>query len=136
MPRNVGPFFKQENYDVLNDPRVQIVYDDARHYILTSKEKFDIITSDPIHPWVKGAANLYTQEYFELAKKRLNPGGSSRNGFRFMRARAPTVKSELGTFFNALPGGHCLGQQSKRENVRSRRVRLSRPDADQLGRDE
>ena len=55
--------------------RSQIVYDDARHYILTTREKFDVITSDPIHPWVKGAATLYTQEYFELCKARLNPGG-------------------------------------------------------------
>ena len=39
----------------MHDPRVQIVYDDARHFILTTHEKFDIITSDPIHPWVKGA---------------------------------------------------------------------------------
>ena len=39
------------------------------------KPKFDIITSDPIHPWVKGAATLYTQEYFELCKARLNEGG-------------------------------------------------------------
>ena len=42
---------------------------------LTTSEKFDIITSDPIHPWVKGAATLYTQEYFELVKQQLNPGG-------------------------------------------------------------
>ena len=49
--------------------------DDARHYLLTTKEKFDVITSDPIHPWVKGAATLYTKEYFELVKQHLNPGG-------------------------------------------------------------
>ncbi len=55
---------------MLKDPRVEVVYDDARHYVLTSKEKFDIITSDPIHPWVKGAATLYTKEFFELTRKR------------------------------------------------------------------
>ena len=105
VPRNVGPFFKVENYDVLNDPRVQIVYDDARHYILTTKEKFDIITSDPIHPWVKGAANLYTQEYFELAKKRLNPGGVITQWIPLYESTRDTIKSEIGTFFNALSGG-------------------------------
>ena len=75
IPRMVAPYFSKENYDVVHDPRVEIVYDDARHYILTTNEKFDIITSDPIHPWVKGAASLYTKEYFELVKSHLNPGG-------------------------------------------------------------
>ena len=75
IPRMVAPYFSKENYDVVHDPRVEIVYDDARHYILTTNEKFDVITSDPIHPWVKGAASLYTKEYFELVKAHLNPGG-------------------------------------------------------------
>ena len=69
IPQVVAPYFAKENYDVVNDPRVQIVYDDARHYMLTTREKFDIITSDPIHPWVKGAATLYTKEYFELVRR-------------------------------------------------------------------
>lgn len=105
VPQNVGPYFKRANYDVLNDPRVKIVYDDARHYILTTKEKFDIITSDPIHPWVKGAGNLYTQEYFELAKKRLNPGGVITQWIPIYESTRATIKSELATFFKALPGG-------------------------------
>jgi len=67
IPAKVGPHFTKENYDVLSDPRVEIVHDDARHYLLTTREKFDVITSDPIHPWVKGAASLYTQEYLGLA---------------------------------------------------------------------
>ena len=60
---------------MMHDPRTQIYYDDARHFILTSKDKYDIITSDPIHPWVKGTATLYSKEYFELCKRHLNPGG-------------------------------------------------------------
>ncbi len=105
MPTNVGPYFKRENYDVLHDPRVEIVYDDARHYILTAKEKFDIITSDPIHPWVKGAANLYTQQYFELVKKRLNPGGVITQWIPLYESTRATIKSELATFFKVFPGG-------------------------------
>jgi spermidine synthase len=58
IPEKIAPFFKKENYDVVHDPRVKIFFDDARHFVLTSRDKFDIITSDPIHPWVKGAATL------------------------------------------------------------------------------
>jgi spermidine synthase len=105
VPTNVGPYFKRANYDVLHDPRVEIVYDDARHYIFTTKEKFDIITSDPIHPWVKGAANLYTRQYFELAKKRLNPGGLITQWIPLYESTRATIKSELATFFKVFPRG-------------------------------
>jgi spermidine synthase len=75
IPPVATRYFAGQNYNVINDPRVQLVYDDARHFVLTTREKFDIITSDPIHPWVKGSATLYSREYFELVRQHLNPGG-------------------------------------------------------------
>ena len=97
--------FREENYDVVHDPRVEIVYDDARHFILTTKEKFDVITSDPIHPWVKGAATLYTKEYFELVKQHLNPGGVVTQWVPLYESSPDVVKSEVATFFNVFPDG-------------------------------
>ena len=105
IPRSIGPYFTKENYDVLHDPRVEFVYDDARHFILTTKEKFDVITSDPIHPWVRGAATLYTKEYLELAKKHLNPGGVMTEWVPLYESHADAVKSEIATFLDAYPEG-------------------------------
>jgi len=105
IPKSVGPYFSKENNDILHDPRVEFVYDDARHFILTTKEKFDIITSDPIHPWVRGAATLYTKEYLELARKHLNPGGVMTEWVPLYESRTDAVKSEIATFFDAFPGG-------------------------------
>ena len=105
IPRLVTPFFGEENYDVLQDPRVTIVYDDARHYLLTCRQKFDIITSDPIHPWVKGAASLYTQEYFEMCRRHLNPGGWVSQWVPLYESSRQVVQSELATFFAAFPEG-------------------------------
>ena len=105
IPKVVSTYFTKENYDVVNDPRVQIVYDDARHFILTTKEKFDVITSDPIHPWVKGAATLYTKEYFELVKQHLNPGGVVTQWVPLYESKPDVVKSEVATFFNVFPDG-------------------------------
>jgi len=105
IPRVVADYFAQENYDVVKDPKVQIVYDDARHFILTTHEKFDVITSDPIHPWVKGAATLYTREYFDLCKQRLNPGGVITQWVPLYESDDATVKSELATFFETFPEG-------------------------------
>jgi spermidine synthase len=105
IPKVVSTYFSKENYNVANDPRVQIVYDDARHFILTSKEKFDVITSDPIHPWVKGAATLYTKEYFELVKQHLNPGGVVTQWVPLYESSPDVVKSEVATFFNVFADG-------------------------------
>ncbi len=105
VPARVAPFFAPENYDIVNDPRVEIVHDDARHYILTTRETFDIITSDPIHPWVKGSAALYSSDYFELVKRHLNPGGVVTQWVPLYQASEPTVKGEIATFFGAFPNG-------------------------------
>ncbi|MBW1844499.1 MAG: SAM-dependent methyltransferase, partial [Deltaproteobacteria bacterium] len=68
MPEVGGKYFAEENYNVVDDPRVEVVVDDARHFIATTQEKFDIITSDPLDPWMDGAAVLYTVEFYEYAR--------------------------------------------------------------------
>jgi spermidine synthase len=112
IPPTATRFFAKENYNVLHDPRVQIVYDDARHFVLTTPEKFDIITSDPIHPWVKGSATLYSKEYFELVKEHLKPGGIVTQWVPLYESDMPTVKSEFATFFDVFPNGTVWGNEN------------------------
>ena len=75
------------------------------HFVLTTPEKFDIITSDPIHPWVKGSAALYTREYFERVKRHLKPGGVVTHWVPLDEINIDTVKSEMATFFSIFPDG-------------------------------
>ncbi len=105
VPPAATKYFNAQNYDVARDPRTTIVYDDARHYVLTTKNKFDIITSDPIHPWVKGSATLYSKEYFQMVKDHLNPGGVVTQWVPLYESDEATVKSEIATFFDVFPGG-------------------------------
>ena len=105
IPPAATQYFGDENYHVLNDPRTDIHYDDARHFILTTSETFDIITSDPIHPWVKGAATLYSKEYFEECKRHLKPGGVITQWVPLYESDPDTVKSEIATFFDVFPNG-------------------------------
>jgi spermidine synthase len=109
IPDVVARFFGLENHGVLDDPRVRVVFDDARHYVLTTREKFDIITSDPIHPWIKGSAALYSREYFRMCRDRLNPGGLITQWVPLYESTPETVKSELATFFEAFPDGSIWG---------------------------
>ena len=112
VPQVATRYFRHENYDVLNDRRTRIVFDDARHYILTSPERFDIITSDPIHPWVKGSATLYSKEYFTLVKQHLNPGGIVTQWVPLYESDLATVKSEVATFFDVFPNGTIWGNEN------------------------
>ncbi len=103
IPQVVTTYFREENHGVVSDPRVQIVYDDARHYVLTADEQFDVITSDPIHPWVKGSATLYTREYFEMVKRHLKPGGIVTQWVPLYESDLAVVRSEIATFVEVFP---------------------------------
>jgi spermidine synthase len=96
-------YFAPQNYNVMGDKRTQIVYDDARHFVATTAEKFDIITSDPIHPFVKGSATLYSKEYFEMVKAHLKPGGIVSQWVPLYESDSATVKSEVATFAEVFP---------------------------------
>jgi spermidine synthase len=105
IPKVVSTWFTVENNNVAKDPRTQIYFDDARSFVLTSDEKFDIITSDPINPWVKGAASLYTREYFQSVRDHLKPGGVVTQWVPLYESTLDAVRSELATFFEVFPHG-------------------------------
>jgi spermidine synthase len=105
VPRVVSTYFSAHNFDVVRNPKVHVHVDDARHFLFTTREKFDAITSDPLDPWVKGAAMLYTEEFFELVKQHLNPGGVVTLFVQLYESNTEAVKSEVATFFEAFPKG-------------------------------
>jgi spermidine synthase len=109
VPSTVSTYFAQHNYDVINNKKVTVHVDDARHFLLTTKEKFDAVTSDPLDPWVKGAATLYTKEFFDVVKQHLNPGGVVTLFVQLYESNTEAVKSEIGTFFEAFPNGVIWG---------------------------
>jgi spermidine synthase len=59
----------------LADPRVRAHVEDGRHFLQTTRERFDLITGEPPPPKLAGVVGLYTQEHFELVRERLAPGG-------------------------------------------------------------
>jgi spermidine synthase len=61
---------------VLRDPRLRIHVDDARNFLAVSRERYDLIISEPSNPWIAGIASLYTREFFEVVRAHLAPGGS------------------------------------------------------------
>jgi spermidine synthase len=109
VPQAASNYFSEPNLDVLHNPKVQLRIEDGRHYLLTTNEKFDGITVDPLDPWVKGAANLYTREFYESMKQHLNPGGTVTMYVQLFETNLDAVKSSVATFFEVFPNGTVWG---------------------------
>jgi spermidine synthase len=90
-------FGKYKN-DVLDDPKLKIVFNDGRNFLLTTKNKYDVITADPIHPWTQGSGYLYTEEYFKLASEHLLPGGIMCQWLPIYELSIDDLKSVVRTF--------------------------------------
>ncbi|SIO60617.1 spermidine synthase [Singulisphaera sp. GP187] len=124
VPTIVTPMFGVENYHVVdgiarenphtvNGKQVKVVYDDGRHFLRTTPEKFDIITSDPIDPWVKGCAALNTVEYYQMCRDHLNPGGIVCLWIPLYESNLATSKSVIATFFQVFPNGILWSNEHK-----------------------
>jgi spermidine synthase/Tfp pilus assembly protein PilF len=70
-----APFLEKLNRGVLNDPRLHVIFDDARNFLLASREEYDLIISEPSNPWIAGIGTLFTTEYYAALRQRLAPGG-------------------------------------------------------------
>ena len=106
VPKVVASHFSAYNFDVAANEKVSLEIDDGRHYLMTTDQKFDGITSDPLDPWVKGSAALYSKEFFEAAKAHLNPGGVVTQWMQLYQTNEEAVKSEIATFFEVFPSGN------------------------------
>ncbi|MFY9271207.1 MAG: fused MFS/spermidine synthase, partial [Candidatus Manganitrophaceae bacterium] len=96
-------FFAPFNGNVLDDPRVQLVVDDARNYLILSKDRFDVIVSEPSHPWRSGSSKLFTEEFFRVGRSRLRPGGLFAQWIHFYGIRSPELKAVIRTFHSVFP---------------------------------
>lgn len=105
VPEVAAEYFGEPNFDVVGNPKVEVRVDDGRHLLATTAERFDAITSDPLDPWVKGAAALYTREFWELCKARLNDGGVVTVFVQLYETTEDAVRSELATFLDVFPNG-------------------------------
>ena len=72
--KDAAHYYSGLNNNIQNDPRLNVIPGDGRHYLQSTAKKYDLISSDPTHP-ILGSGSLYTKEYFELCREKLNPGG-------------------------------------------------------------
>ncbi len=68
-------FFEHVNHRPLHDKRTRVIADDGRNFLSATARRYDVIINEPSNPWITGVSNLFTRDYFRIAKNRLEPGG-------------------------------------------------------------
>src|SRR5438270_293828 len=63
------------NQNALKNPKLRVIIGDGRELLLTIRSKYDVIESEPSNPYRAGVAGLFTREFYESVRNRLNPGG-------------------------------------------------------------
>ena len=94
-------WFRHVNEDVLRRPNVHLRLDDGRNYLLLTPKRYDVITADIIRPDHAGTGNLYSAEYFQLARSALKDDGVM---LQWLAQRSETeYKLLMRTFLSVFP---------------------------------
>lgn len=100
-------YFNEVNYKALEDQRLNVVVGDGRNYLLTLRQaqdkQYDVITSEPSNVWLSGNSKLFTQEYFQIAKKRLKKGGVFAHWIQLYSLSPQDLKIAIQTFKSVFP---------------------------------
>ncbi len=97
-------FFDEVNHRPLDDPRTRLYANDGRNHIVLAQEgSYDVVISEPSNPWLSGVSNLFTQEFFELGKRKLRPGGVWSQWVQMYGMGGEDLRSLLRTFAEVYP---------------------------------
>jgi spermidine synthase len=91
------------NHGVLDNPKVKIALGDAREQLLVSRERYDVIFSEPSNPYRAGIASLFTDEYYQAAAERLAPGGVFLQWVQAYEVDGQTIKTIYATLAKTFP---------------------------------
>ena len=96
-------YFEHVNNQPLSDPRLRVVLDDVRTVLRVNPARYDLIISEPSHPWVPGVANLFTREFFTLGRERLRDDGMFVQWLQIYQLSTESIRSVLATFADVYP---------------------------------
>ena len=91
------------NHDVLADPKVHVTIGDARETLLTSRDQYDVIASEPSNPYRAGIASLFTQEFYRAANQRLSERGVFAQWVQAYEIESRTLRTIYATMASVFP---------------------------------
>lgn len=96
-------YFDEFNNRPLANPRVRVVRNDGRNFLMVTPDAYDVIISEPSNPWMTVASNLFTREFFELGRDRLAPGGVFAQWLQMYGMSPQDLKVLIRTFHAVFP---------------------------------
>jgi hypothetical protein len=91
------------NRDALSNPKVHVTIGDARELLLTTRDRYDIIASEPSNPYRAGVASLFTSEYYRAASDRLSDDGVFVQWIQAYEINANTLRTIYATLASVFP---------------------------------
>jgi predicted membrane-bound spermidine synthase len=100
---NVARACELTNHAAMHNSKVRVIIGDARETLLTGRDRYDIIASEPSNPFRAGIASLFTQEFYRAASDRLSEDGVFAQWVQGYEIDAPTVKTIYATMASVFP---------------------------------
>ena len=97
------PHFEHWNRSIFNDPRVELIVEDGRNYLLGTPDQFDVIISDLFVPWHAGTGDLYAVEHFRTARGRLAEGGLFAQWLPGYQLTVDELRTVVASFLEVFP---------------------------------
>jgi spermidine synthase len=91
------------NGSVLDNPKVSIFLGDGREFMLTSKQQYDVIASEPSNPYRAGIASLFTAEFYHVVAEHLKDEGLFAQWLQGYEVDAESIRVVLKTLRQAFP---------------------------------
>lgn len=110
--RKVAQFFEPVSRGAMKHPRVNNITGDAREFLLTRGDNYDLIVSEPSNPCRAGVANLYTREFYENASQRLNDDGIFCQWLQGYEVDPTTISTVISTLRQVFPKVEVWSTQS------------------------
>jgi spermidine synthase len=98
-----GKLFGDWNRHVLENPRTRMWCEDARTVLKLRPQLYDAIITVPSNPWTVGIGSVFSREFYELAARRLKPGGVVAQWFQVYEMQDDIVRLVLRTFSAVFP---------------------------------
>jgi spermidine synthase len=112
---SISNYFEATNHRVIENPKVRAFVNDGRHHLLIHDGSYDLVTSEPPPLPFAHTVNLYTQDYYELIRRRLTERGFFTQWLPVSQLNQEVVRSSIRAFVNVFP--HSILISGYRNNL-------------------
>lgn len=100
---DIAHYYAPVNRNALQNPKHNTMIGDAREVLLTTREKYDLVFSEPSNPYRAGIASLYTREFYTACVDRLKPNGVFVQWMQMYSIDTRTIKTIYATITSVFP---------------------------------